>query len=273
MRTIIGMILVSLCLTGCSSNSKQSSGGGTLTQMPTDIADIQQLNQSEIKTDTAVGDDKHLRTDMLRDTALSIGARSGLSHRATEINAMLAERTTHLNQIFNFQSLVLADNVMPPVLVESRDALNLETPHTIRTADRQYRIVKQARFVTGVPLWQDYLLFKVSPPELPDASLLPGDEDEQVVWSEYTAKGWKNGLEQANQIYAENLSRLKRDYQGMIRYRVLLAQNMVSAPELAQRDMGITGGGEEMAVNDRILTIKALPALKADTSQWQASVN
>ncbi len=59
--------------------------------------------------------------------------------------------------------------------------------------------------------------------------------------------GWFEGIDQADQIYTENLARLKRDYQGMIRYRMLLAQNMVSAPQVAHRELGVTGGGEELS--------------------------
>ena len=54
----------------------------------------------------------------------------------------------------------------------------------------------------------------------------------------------------------------------MIRYRKLLAQNMVSPPLVAEKEMGVTGGGDQISVNDRVLTIKALPSLKADSEQW-----
>ena len=58
----------------------------------------------------------------------------------------------------------------------------------------------------------------------------------------------------------------------MIRYRKLLAQNMVSAPLIAEKDLGVTGGGDQLSVNDRILTIKALPSLKANTEHWSPTI-
>ena len=79
-------------------------------------------------------------------------------------------------------------------------------------------------------------------------------------------------MQQAELIYKENLGRLKRDYEGMIRYRTLLAQNMVSPPFVGQLDMGVTGGGSDLTVNDRILRITALPALQADSRNWKTEI-
>lgn len=218
---------------------------------------------------------QQMRKEMLRDAALSLGARGGLAARTEQINADLEQEAEYLDTVFNFQGLLLPNNVLPPVLVEGRDALNLDGPYVIRVADRNYRIVKQAKFVTAVPRWEDYLFLPVHLPEPPDKKLLPDpkEDDEVALWKEYTREGWEQGIQQADEIYNENLARLKRDYTGMIRYRKLLAQNMVSAPLVAERDLGVTGGGDQLAVNDRILTIKALPSLKANTEQWSPTVS
>jgi len=256
-------------LVGCSSAPKEPG----VTVVPDDIGDIQRLNESVVKKPEA-SDEGHFRKQLVRDTALSVGARSGLVWRAKQINASVVNRANYLDKIFNFRALVLNDNVLPPVLVESRDAVNLDNPHELPISDRHYIIAKQARFVTAPPVWQDYLVMNEKKPDMPDATLLPkeDDEEEQAIWAEYTAVGWLRGIDQANVIFAENLNRIRRDYQGMLRYRVLLAQNMISAPEVSARALGITGGGDQMSINDRTLIIKSLPALKADTKQWQPVV-
>jgi len=272
MKNRIVILSFTLCialLAGCSSSPKNDG----MTVVPDDIGDIQRLNDSMAKKNAAV-EENHFRKELLRETALSVGARSGLAWRAEQLNTAVEQRASYLDVIFNFRALVLDDNVIPPVLVESRYAVNLDTPHELRIADRTYKIVKQSRFVTAPPVWQDYLVMNQKKPEMPDASLLPkkGDREEQAIWERYAAIGWMRGIDQANMIFAENLNRIRRDYQGMLRYRVLLAQNMISAPQVASRDLGITGGGDEMSINDRTLVIKALPALKADTEQWQPVV-
>jgi defect-in-organelle-trafficking protein DotC len=250
-------------LSGCKSMRKPVEVG------PLDQLDsIEKLNQDDVDEETAA--DGKMRNQILRDTAQSLGARGGLAARTEQINDDLEEQTAYLTDVFNFQGLMLPNNILPPVLVEGRDALNLDGPYTIRVADRNFRIVKQAKFVTAVPTWQDYLIVPVQQPEAPAKSLLPkrDDEDELEIWQEYSRKGWEQGIIQADTIYAENLARLKRDYTGMIRYRKLLAQNMVSPPLVAEKEMGVTGGGDQISVNDRVLTIKALPSLKADSEQW-----
>lgn len=236
-----------------------------------DLENIEDLTQDSIPNEKK---ETKIRRNMLKESALSVGARGGLAARTEQINAELQQEAESLNQVFNFQGLMLENNVQPPVLVEGHDALNLDNPYSIRIADRNYRIVKQARFVTTVPMWSDYLIMPVQQPEPPDKSLLPkeDDEDEIALWRKYTRIGWQEGVAQADKIFAENLARLKRDYTGMIRYRKLLAQNMVSPPLVAEKELGITGGGEQLAINDRVLTIKALPSLKANSEQWKPVV-
>ncbi len=260
--SVAGVLLVSLFLSSC--RAPQYPVVGPLDQ----YENIEELTQNSIEPGQEKG--PGMRLDMVRDAALSLGARGGLAARTEQINEELEDQADYLESVFNFQGLMLDNNVLPPVLVEGRDALNLEGPYSIRIADRNYRLVKQAKFVTAVPTWQDYLIVQVKKPEPPDKSLLPKDDDEEeiMIWHEYTRIGWEQGIAQADSIYAENLARLKRDYTGMIRYRKLLAQNMVSPPLVAEKEMGVTGGGEQLSVNDRVLTIKALPSLKANSEQW-----
>lgn len=238
---------------------------------PPEFEKLQLLSrQGDLKTEAE--NINFIRLDAVRDTAMSIGARTALAWRASQINRMLATQADRLDAVFNFRGLVLDDSIMPPVLLESRQALTMDNPQTLRVADRNYQILKQAYFVTAAPSWREYLIMDQKSPDEPDLSLLPATDEEVRAWQQGIIKGWEDGLKQANMIYDENLSRLKRDYQGMVRYRMLLAQNMVSAPQVAQRDLGVTGGGESLAVNDRILTIKALPSLKADSQTWKPSI-
>jgi defect in organelle trafficking protein DotC len=213
-----------------------------------------------------------IRMQALRDTALSVGARGGLAWRASKINEVLIQHENMLFRIFNFNAMLLDKNVLPPVLTEARNTLTLGGTDTIRIADTTYQIVNQAAFVTAPPTWRDYLWLSYTSPEPPDRSLLPKSRDEKLIWKKYTEEGWKAGIQQADLIFKENMARLKRDYEGMIRYRTLLAKNMVSPPYVAQMDMGITGGGSDLTVNDRILRITAFPMLQNDGQEWKTEI-
>ncbi|MBI2790816.1 MAG: type IV secretory system conjugative DNA transfer family protein [Gammaproteobacteria bacterium] len=213
-----------------------------------------------------------IRNIGLRDTALSLGARAGLAWRASEINVLVSRNERQLDLIYNFNSLLLDNNVLPPVLIEGRQTLEQTADDVIRVADRAYTIQAQARFVTMAPTWRDYLKMQYKDPELPDTSLMPRNEVEKNVWDKYLDEGWQAGVTQADVIFAENLGRLKRDYEGMIRYHTLLAQNMVSVPFVAQVNLGVTGGDSQMAINDRILRITTLPQFNNASSEWTALV-
>lgn len=213
-----------------------------------------------------------LRAQALRETALSLGARGGLAERAQFINNTLLNYEPLLAKIFSFYGLMLDDNILPPVLSEARNTLNLEDGSAIRVAERNYKIINQARFVTAPPTWREYLWMNYDIPELPDSSLLPRSKPERIVWEKDIQEGWEAGNKQADVIFRENINRLVRDFNGMILYRKLLAQNMVSEPFVAAMNMGITGDGNDMSVNDRVLRITAFPELQADGAGWKTEL-
>ena len=92
-----------------------------------------------------------VRIQGLRDTALSLGARGGLAEQAEISNRMLLRNEAVLQRVFNFNAIMLDKNVLPPVLIEGRNTLDIAGPDAIRIADRNYQILEQARFVTAPP--------------------------------------------------------------------------------------------------------------------------
>jgi len=252
-----------LLLNGCATRTTISGGTESL-------AELKQLRGHKV---TKTSDQTVFRMAGIKETALSIGAQSGLAWRAKQINKVLDNQNQQLDKVFNFNALMLENHVLPPVLVESRDSLKLDGNAAIRLADRTYKIAAQARFVTTSPNWRDYLAMNYEQPAPPHASLLPKDAKEQAYWDQYVTQGWHTGISQANTIYADNLARLKRDYQGMLLYRKLLTQNIVSKPYVAKTELGITGGGSDMSINDRVLRITALPQLKADSKTWKSIIS
>ncbi len=208
----------------------------------------------------------------LRETALSLGAQSGLAARAKYIDDQLTKQQRHLDDIYDFNSLILEHNVLPPVLLEGQNTLNLANTQTIRISDRTYKVAKQARFVTTPPNWRQYLWMDFNKPDYPNVTLLPKTNEERQLWNDYVEKGWHNGIEQADSILEENIARIKEDLRGMILYRKLLAMNMVSPPYVSHTDLGVTGDGEEIRIDDRVLRITALPALNVNSKEWRAPV-
>ncbi|MFA6302482.1 MAG: type IV secretion system DotC family protein [Legionella sp.] len=264
--TSLSIILATaLIITSCSSS--RGTVGNT-----DSLAGLQAMafaNKKKGRTRNKTG---KIRIMALKETALSLGAQAGLAARAKQIDEDLVRQTRNLDAIYDFNSLILEHNILPPVLLEGRNTLNLADTQTIRVSDRTYKVAKQARFVTTPPNWRQYLWLDYQKPEYPHVTLLPKTKAERQVWCIYTEKGWKNGIDQGNIILEENIARIKEDFSGMILYRKLLAMNMVSPPYVSNTDLGVTGDASEIHIDDRVLRITALPALNINSSEWKAAV-
>lgn len=257
---IVLLLIVLASFYGCST----TPGTDSLSQL-----------QGLTATKTGVlgaGNISAIRYQELQETAMTVGAQAGLYWRSVQINKQLYCNSQVLDRTYNFNSLILPHHVLPPVLLEGRDTLNLADPNTIRVEDRDYVILSQAKFVTTAPNWRDYLWMNYQKAPVPDCSLLPKKRCEKKIWKVAVTKGWQQGIDQANTIFNENTARLTRDINGMLLYNKLLAQNMVSAPYVATTNLGVTGGGSEMSVNDQVLRITALPQLKPDAENWKPAI-
>ena len=232
---ISGLILA---LSGCYHETSYMVVGNT--------SSLEAIQEIHAVSSSGTKPISQMRSEALQDIAMSTAAQAGLAWRSKQINNVLKDTSTTLDRVFNFNLMLMPHNVVPPVLIEGEDSLNLDNPQTIRIADRTYKIVNQAHFTTTPPTWRDYLWMSYKDPETPPAGFLPKTTEERVIWKKYATQGWEEGIAQANSIYGENLSRLKRDYTGMARYRYLLDQRMVSAPYVAHTDLGITGDDSKL---------------------------
>lgn len=263
MQKIKSLLLIAALLNSCAQHTQNVD--------TTNILQLESVSQNSLKT-PASADVSKMRNKLLNDTAMSLGAQGGLAWASEKINVQLEKDRTYLNSIFNFNAMMLSHGVLPPVLAESSNSLNLADPTTIRVADKTYRIIEQARFATTAPSWRDYLWLSYNKPELPDKTLLPRNFEEQKIWKNAVHRGWEKGIEQAYSIFQQNLARLKRHYQGMILYRKLLQQNIINAPFVSRTELGVTGNSNDMRVNDQVLRIVELPQLQTDSKRWRAIV-
>jgi defect-in-organelle-trafficking protein DotC len=238
----------------------------------TNLSELQSVRVYPMSPSATRGGIGKFRERSLEEIAMSVGAQAGLSWASDHMNAQMDADRRYLDTIYNFNAMVLSHGVIPPVLEEGDYSLNLNDPNTIRVADRTYKIIQQARFATTAPNWREYLWFNYPKPSLPDKSLLPRTYEEQMVWRRNIRIGWQKGIEQSYSIFQQNLARLKRDYRGMVLYRKLLQERMISPPFVSRTELGITGNGEDMRVNDQVLRIVELPKLQTNGKNWNAIV-
>ncbi len=235
------------------------------------IPPVKTLNADQEKTNAFV---LEMRRNALKEAALSYGARGGLAHRTFHIRNELETRTTQLDKTFDFRQLLIPAPsgllIEPPIISENVNALIIEgSGQQAAVSDRVYEIIRNARIVSTARHWRNYLErdwgVVTPPPEI----LRPSTKEERAEWIVYVRKGWEKGIEQANEIFTDDINQLSADYNGMVRYRMLLAQGMVSPPYALQIDHGITAENDQMRVGDRDIRITGRPEFVPGTEKWQ----
>ena len=215
-----------------------------------------------------------IRKQAIREAAISYGARGGLVWRTYEIRLELEKRARYLDKVFDFRQLLVPAPsgllIEPPVIDEALNAMLINnTGQEAAVTDRVYNIVRNAKIVSTSRTWRAYLERDWGTVDPPPDLLRPETEQERKDWKELVAQGWEEGIGQADEIFQDDLNGLMVDFQGMVRYRMLLAQGMISPPYALQVDRGVTGGKDMMRVGDRAVQITGVPELITGSDQWR----
>lgn len=244
------------------------------TEKPPFLTELQNIKKENTIVDSQSSLPLDIREEAVKEAALSYGARGGLSWRTYEIRLELEKRARFLDKIFDFRQLLIPAPsgllIEPPIISEAQDAMLIQSGGLdAAVAEKVLNINRNAQIVSTARTWRTYLereWDEVTPP--PDI-LRPENARERKIWKELSEKGWHKGIEQAEDIFNDDLNQLVAHYQGMVRYRVMLAQGMISAPYAVQVDRGVTGGGNSMRIGDRSVKITDLPEFQTGYKQWQ----
>lgn len=228
---------------------------------------------SGVPSDAGQEGDNHFRLKFVGEAATEYGAQGGLAWRSKQLNAATNSKHQVLDDIYRFDQLMLAHHVVPPVLAESQDSMQLNGPDTIRLAAHTYRITQPAHFNTVNITWRNYLNMQYPTPSLPNESLLPRSPEEIAIWDKAIVQGWHHGIAQADAIFRNQLAHLQQDFTGMSLYHTLLAQHIVSSPFVSTTKLGITGNGDQIRVSDKILRITAISQLNPHGNAWDPGLS
>ena len=215
-----------------------------------------------------------IRLQALREAGLSLGARAGLANRTYEIRQEIKTKEAFLDQIFNFRRLLITAPsgllIEPPIVSESFDTLLIEDGGQVAAvADRILNINKNAKIVTAPRNWRTYLERDWGTVQMPPAILFPKNKEERREWNILLRRGWDEGRLQADEIFQSDLNRLSAEFQGMVRYRVLLTQKIITPPFALETNRGVTGGGNEKRVGDRAVQITGPSQLQPEAFGWK----
>ncbi len=212
------------------------------------------------------------RASAVRLAALGFGARAGLARRTWEIAAMLDRHGPKLSAIYRFGDLVLrADGftALPPVVAETRRAFRLERTGTrAASARRVLRILEPGRLVSAAPGWRDWLERSWLPVEPPAAVLFPRDAREEARWRRLLAEGWAEGVALADDIFAADLDRLNRTFEGVVLWHRLSRAGMLTAPGVEIERAGVSGHERLMRIGAALARIARPARFELDAGLW-----
>lgn len=275
MITCLTMIIMATPFTHArASTISNANNASSLTDgsMPPSLESLQNIESGKKKPDSKMPLD--IRNDAIKEAALSYGARGGLAYRTWHIRKSLEQRASYLDKIFNFRALLIAAPsgflMEPPIVSESVDNMLIaQGGQTAAVADTIFNINKNVEIVSAARNWRQYLDRDWGDIEQPPEVLKPANAEERAIWKEYVAKGWKEGEAQADDVFEMDLNALTADFNGMVRYRKLLAQGMITPPFTEQVDRGVTGDGTFARIGDRAVQITEIPKLVTGSEVWR----
>lgn len=209
-----------------------------------------------------------IRGKSIKEAAITIGIQGGIKWRYEQINRELNKIQTELDFIYDFQPLLIKEKMMPPIIVEANGTFGVKDDGTATSSLTAYEIIKDARIVAQQPSWRDYLSHTYQANTNLNPVLMPKDDDERTMWTEGVEAGWAEGIQIADRMAQENISRLTRDYIGGLRFHILAQQGVVSMPTLAVGDLGIHVNGQKMDINQRIFRITDHVKYQ-DSNKWK----
>ena len=213
------------------------------------------------------------RASAVRLAALGFGARAGLARRTWEIAAMLDRHGPILSAIYRFGDLVLrAGRLHGAAAGPGRDPPRPSGWNRAGTraasARRVLRILEPARLVSAAPDWRDWLERSWLPAEPPAAVLFPRDSREDARWRRLLAEGWAKGVALADDIFAADLDRLNRTFEGVVLWHRLSRAGMLTAPGIEVERAGVSGHESLMRIGAASARIDRPARFELDAGRW-----
>lgn len=224
---------------------------------PAELAELLEMQAPKsIKENSAVN---LLRPSAIRDAARLVTIQTALSWRYAQLLRETYRHESALDKAFNFGPLMMTQGdtlIMPPVLTQAGASMRIEEGTTATTAKTTYELLAAAAYVSVVPNWRSYLMTEGFPePEKPNPAVLPKNDKERRIWRAAVREAWALGVEEAGQLYKENVARMTRDYRGIMLYHLLTAQHLLTQVNVAESDLGIHVKNEKMHLGQKVYRI------------------
>lgn len=223
-------------------------------QSPAALVELQSLRGTKDSVDVKTKDGGGLRFRSMRQEGLRLGAQAGLAERYSMIMEYVGKNESKANVIFSFSGFVDDGNLLVPAIHQAQNQFRVDGDEA-RVVSNSYTIAEEARIISSVPTWRDWLYQEYETPEKPHYSLLPRTANEVKAWEDAVRDGWKAGWVQANDIYSDRLNDLTRSVEGRYLYRFLEDKKMIKPSSLKVERNKVTFNGRTMNIGEVIYSV------------------
>jgi hypothetical protein len=222
---------------------------------PEELAGLLEMKGAEEKT-TAVN---LLRPLAIREAAQLVTLQTAIAYRYKQLLESTERHAAVLDAAFDFSPLLMTEGaalIQPPVLTRSGASLRIEKADTATAAETAYDLLEPARFVPVAPHWREFLMVGAFPePEKPNPAVLPKNDAERAIWRAAVREAWAQGLAEADQLYADNVARMTRQYRGIMLYHLLTAQRILSEVGSASASGPLTASDSKLYIGQQVYRI------------------
>ena len=204
-----------------------------------------------------------MRPTAIKEAAQLVTFQTAIAWRYKQLVAATESHSAIMDTAFNFGPLLMTQGealILPPVLTRAGASMRIETGDAATAADTSYELLEPARYVSTVPNWREFLMTDGFPePEKPNPAVMPKNDKERAIWRTAVREAWAQGLTEADQLFADNVSRMVRQYRGVMLYHLLTAQHLLSKVNIASASVGMktSDGGNKLHIGQKVYRITA----------------
>jgi hypothetical protein len=106
-------------------------------------------------------------------------------------------------------------------------------------------------------------------PEKPNPAVMPRNADERAIWRSAVREAWAQGIAEADQLYADNVAGMTRQYRGVMLYHLLTAQHLLSRVNTASANLGLktSDQGGKLHIGQKVYRITAPSAFTVNGAE------
>lgn len=239
---------------------------------PEELATLLEMKSASAQGETAVS---LMRPSAIREAAQTVTLQTAIAYRYKQLLVVTERHSGILDAAFDFSPLLMTEGdalIMPPMLTRSGASMRIESAETATAAQTTYELLAPARYISTIPNWRVYLMVDAFPePENPNPAVMPKNDKERAIWRATVREAWAQGVAEADQLYADNVARMTREYRGVMLYHLLTAQHLLSRVNTSSADLGIqtSDNGNKLNIGQRVYRITAPSAFTIPDSEMR----